>query len=440
MQLYRHLEKNLNAWKISQTRKPLLIRGARQVGKSSLVEAFGKKHFNNVIVLNFELSPEYKKCFQTLQPQEICNTISVIAQQKIIPGQTLLFFDEIQDCPEAIQALRYFKEKMPQLHVIGAGSLLELVLNQADYRMPVGRVEFLYLYPVSFKEFLHVYSPETIAYIESATLEKPVPEVIHDHLLKQLKHYFWLGGMPEVLSDYHTLQDVTRVQAIQAGIIETYAKDFGHYRNVADPICLQHCFHRSPLLIGQQIKYNKIDPDIRSRELKKALSALEDAAILQRIHATAATGIPLDTTVNEKKFKLNFVDIGLVKHFNQLDVKLLLDDEFVFQNQGALAEQFVGQELLAYAPSYEKSKLYFWARDGEGSAEVDYVIISNGNIYPLEVKSGKVGKLKSLQQFLLEHPCKIGIRASTAPLSLEKNVLSVPLYMLSELQRLLGNE
>lgn len=437
MQLQRHLEEDLNAWRIRENRKPLLIRGARQVGKSFLVEAFGKKYFNNMIVINFELSPEYKKCFSTLQPHEICNMISVVAQQRINPGETLLFLDEIQDCPEAIQALRYFKEKMPQLHVIGAGSLLELVLNQAAYRMPVGRVEFLYLYPLSFKEFLKVFAPDTIPYIEKATLKEPVPEVIHDYLLKQLKSYFWLGGMPEVLSDYHMAEDLVRVQAIQASIIETYEKDFGHYRNIASPTDLQNCFRGAPLLIGQQIKYNKINPDARSRELKKALSALEDAAIINRIQATAATGIPFDTTVNEKKFKLNFIDVGLVKRFNKLDISLMLQDDFVFQNQGALAEQFVGQELLAYAPSYEKAKLYFWARDGIGIAEVDYVIISHGKIYPLEVKSGAIGKLKSLQQFLHEHPSIFGIRTSIAQLSYEKNVLSVPLYMLSELDRLL---
>lgn len=439
MVLERLLEKDLEAWRIQKERKPLLVRGARQVGKSSMIEAFGKKKFKNCLTINFELSPEYKKCFNTLKPQEICNALSVIAQQAIISGETLLFLDEIQDCPEAIQALRYFKEQMPQLHVIGAGSLLELALNQAEYRMPVGRVSFLYLYPLSFKEFLLAYNPEVIPCLEKATPKKPLPEAMHEHLLKQLQLYVWLGGMPEVVNDYQSNTNLQNVQALQASIIETYEKDFGHYRDVASPADLQHCFRQAPLFIGQQIKYNKINPDARSRDLKEALSGLEAASVIHRIRATSAQGLPLDATINEKKFKLNFVDVGLVKRFNQLDAHLLLKQDLMLLNQGALAEQFVGQELLAYAPSYEKAKLYFWARDANAIAEVDYVVVNGADIFPIEVKSGKLGRLRSLHQYLSERDCKVGVRISQLPLSLDNNILSVPLYMMSELSRLLSS-
>ncbi len=435
--LERQLEKDLEIWRTQNGRKPLLIRGARQVGKSSLIESFGHKKFKNVLTINFELAPEYKKCFQNLNPLEICNALSLLSGQRISPTETLLFLDEIQDCPQAIQALRYFKEQMPELHVIGAGSLLELVLNQSEYRMPVGRVAFLYLYPLSFKEFLWAYTPESLPYLENASLDQPLSEAVHAHLLKQLKLYLWLGGMPEVLNDYKIHHNLSSVQAIQASMIETYEKDFGHYRPIANPTYLQHCFRQAPLLIGQQIKYNKIDPDSRSRELKQALDALEDAGILHRIQATSAQGLPLNATLNEKKFKLNFIDVGLVKRFNQLDSELLLTEDVMLLNQGALAEQFVGQELLAYAPAYEKAKLYFWARDGQGTAEVDYVIVESGHIYPLEIKSGKPGKLKSLHQYMLDHACPFGIRISPQPLSLSGKLLSVPLYMVSELPRLL---
>ncbi len=435
--LERQLKKDLETWRTQKQRKPLLIRGARQVGKSSLIEAFGAEKFTNLLTINFELSPAFKKCFQSLHPKEICDALSLLSGQPIIPQETLLFLDEIQDCPEAIQALRYFKEIMPELHVIGAGSLLELTLNQAEYRMPVGRVSFLYLYPLSFKEFLWAYSPQSLSYIEKATPHESVPEVVHEHLLQQLKRYLWLGGMPEVLHDYKENQNLQGMQAIQTSIIETYEKDFGHYSNIADPIHLRHCFRQAPLLIGQQIKYNKIDQDSRSRELKRALFALEDAAILQRIHATSAQGLPLDATLNEKQFKLNFIDVGLVKRFNQLDAALLLGEDMMLLNQGALAEQFVGQELLAYAPPYEKAKLYFWTRAGTGLAEVDYIIVHNGRIYPIEVKSGKAGKLRSLQQYQLEHPDALSVRISPLPLSFTNGLLSVPLYMISELPRLL---
>lgn len=437
MILQRQLEKELVAWRHNLEAKPLIVRGARQVGKSYLIESFGKQYFENRITINFELSPEYKSCFHTLKPQEICNAISIISQQKIIPGKTLLFLDEIQDCGEAIQALRYFKEQMPGLHVIGAGSLLELALKKAEYRMPVGRVSFLYLYPLSFKEFLTAFNQEVFEYLEKANINQPIPLAIHEHLLKQLKLYLLLGGMPEALSHYETEASLTSIQAIQADIIETYINDFGHYADFANPRYLQNCFNKVPLMIGQQIKYNKIDPNIRSRELKDALHTLESAAVIHRIYATSAQGLPLDSTLNEKKFKLNFIDVGLVKRFNQLDAKLLLNEDIMLLNKGALAEQFVGQELLAYSPAFEKAKLYFWAREKRDStAEVDYIQVIEGNIYPIEVKSGTTGTLRSLKQYMDEHSCKIGIRVSLSSLSFSDNILSIPLYMISELPRL----
>ena len=433
----RQLEQNLIAWKQNAARSPLIVRGARQVGKSFLIETFGKAYFNNLVTINFELNPEYKACFNELDPQSICNAIATISQQPIHPGETLLFLDEIQDCPQAIQSLRYFKEKLPDLHLIGAGSLLELALKTADYRMPVGRVSFLNLYPVSFNEFLRSYNPEALQYVESATLKNPPPEAIHQHLLKQLKLYFLLGGMPAVIADYQEKQDIQSIQALQSNVLETYRQDFGHYHKLSQPNLLRTCFEKIPLMVGQQIKYNKIDPESRSRELKQAIATLEATSLLHRITASSAQGLPLDHNANEKKFKLNFIDIGLVKRINQLDAELLLDDQFQLLNSGALAEQFVGQELLCYAPAYEKAKLYFWARDGSSNAEVDYLFVAGKQIIPIEVKAGKSGKLRSLQQFLLKHPSDIGVRLSSLPLGMERNVLSVPLYMISELERLL---
>lgn len=436
MEIPRSLEKNLIHWRTSPSRKPLLVRGARQVGKSFLIESFGKKYFNHVLVINFELNPEYKKCFQTLVPQEICESIKILSQQKLIAGQSLLFLDEIQDCPAAIQALRYFKENMPELHVIGAGSLLELVLRQAAFRLPVGRVNFLYLYPLSFKEFLSAVNPPALDYLEKSSLVNPIPLAIHDYLLQQVKLYFFIGGMPEALLSYMQRPDLQDVQTLQASIIATFRNDFGHYSDWANPKHLQLCFDKIPQLIGQKIKYNKIDPDIRSRELKEALKVLEDTSIIHRVQATAATGLPLNAVVNEKKFKLNFIDIGLVKRIQKLDAELLLNTDLFLLNRGALAEQFVGQELLAYSDVYEKAELYFWARDGSAHAEVDYVINMGTQIIPAEVKAGKTGKLRSLKQFILERNPPISIRISEQPLELNDNILSVPLYLMSELKRL----
>lgn len=433
----RRLEQDLLDWKASPTRKPLLIRGARQVGKSFLVESFGRQYFENIVVINFELEPEHKQAFENLNPQNICNTLRITTKQLIEPGKTLIFLDEIQDCPKAIQALRYFKEKMPEQHVIGAGSLLELALRKADFRMPVGRVQFYYLYPLSFKEFLSVVNPQSVAELEQATLTKPLAPALHNYFLEQLKLYTLLGGMPEAVSQYLQNENLQKAQATQNSILETYLDDFGHYASYADIKYLTRCFTETPKIVGQQIKYNKIDPDVRSRELKQAIQTLEDVNLLQRIHATKAQGLPLDAATNEKKFKLNFVDIGLVKRSNQLDASVLMSDDIMLVNKGALAEQLVGQELLANSPSYERTKLYFWARDGQGIAEVDYVITSGTNIVPVEVKSGKVGVLRSLKQFMLERSSSVGVRISQQELKQEGNILSVPLYMISELPRLL---
>lgn len=434
----RSLSQQLTEWKDSPIRKPLLLRGARQVGKSSLVEAFGKKYFENVVSINFELSPEFKQCFQTLKPDEICAAIQVLSREKIESGKTLLFLDEIQDCPQAIQSLRYFKEKMSELHVIGAGSLLELVLKEADFRLPVGRIGSLYLYPLSFKECIGTLNPAALDYIINATLDKPVPVAIHEYLLQQVRDYFFVGGMPESFASYYSLHDMRIVQTIQTSILETYRNDFGHYDSVSNPKHMKLCFDQIPKMIGQQIKYNKIDPDLRSRELKEAIAVLEDANIFQRVCASSASGLPLDATINEKKFKINFVDVGLVKRTQQLDASLLLEKDFLLLDRGGLAEQFVGQELLVYGESFEKTKLYFWARDQAGRAEVDYLLNVGTNIYPIEVKAGQIGKLRSLQQYLLTHTAQLGIRISAQPLSLRDNILSVPFYMVSELRRLLS--
>jgi predicted AAA+ superfamily ATPase len=309
MNFKRTLEQALIQWRDQPSRKPLLLRGARQVGKSFLVETFGQTYFENVVSINFELSPEFKSCFISLKPQDICNAIKVLQDTPIIPGKTLLFLDEIQDCPDAIRSLRYFKELMPELHVIGAGSLLELLLKHADYRMPVGRVSSLYLYPLSFHEFLQAYNADALNAIKTASLKEPILPAIHEYLLKQVHLYTLLGGMPEVAASYQETQDLRETQRIQSEILDTYQKDFGHYEGVASVPQLRRCFEMIPKMIGQQIKYNKIDSDLRSRDLKLALSALEESYIIQKIQATTAQGFPLEATENTKKFKFNFVDI-----------------------------------------------------------------------------------------------------------------------------------
>lgn len=434
----RQLYSTLKNWKEDQYRKPILLRGARQVGKTCLVETFGHQCFESLISINLELETEYHACFDTLDPKQICSAISTLAQQKIVPGETLLFFDEIQECPEAIRALRYFKERMPELHVIGAGSLLELVLNTADFRMPVGRITSLYLKPLSYSEFIAEINPDALSILETASLRNPPPISIHHYLLKQMKLYLQLGGMPETVATYLRTEDLLEIQKIQTDILSTYEKDFGHYSKHAPVALLQRCFNRIPHLIGQQIKYNKIDPDVRSRELKVILEKLQEAHLIQPVIASTGSGIPLSASMNIKKFKLNFVDVGLVTRACKIESDFVLQNDIMLLNQGALAEQLVGQELTAYAPSFEETELYYWSKDGHSIAEVDYLYTYQQNILPLEVKSGTLGRLKSLRLFQKERNNILGLRVSQLPLKKEDNILSVPLYMISQLNRLIA--
>lgn len=434
----RDIESSLLQWKNSATHLPLLLRGARQVGKSFVVENWGKKHFDNVVTINFELYPEYGKCFDSLDPQEILKTLTALSKQKIEFTKTLLFLDEIQECPNAIKALRYFKEKCPQLHVIGAGSLLEFVLNDAKFRMPVGRIQFMYLKPMSFHEYLYNAGYEDLQqYIHNATIESGIPEVVHLKLLKLVKEYFVVGGMPAAVQEYLTTQNFINVQNIQTNLLNTYRLDFGKYASHTEHKYLRQLFAKAPSLIAEHFKFVKVNPEIRAREFKSSLEMLRDAGLITPVSMTTATGLPLENLKSDKKFKLLFLDVGLVSKTSQLEAEVMLHEDIFLVNRGALAEQFVGQELLAYTPFNEEAQLYFWCREKPSStAEVDYVITVGQNIIPLEVKAGTTGQLKSLKIFMAEKKSKIGIRISQSSLQFENSVLSLPIYMISELFRI----
>ncbi len=439
--MQRNLLKRLVAWKERNRRKPILLRGARQVGKTYLVSQLGKQ-FKKFHHINFELEPAFKRCFNTLQPDQILQSIALESGMAVTPGDSLLFLDEIQDCPNAIMALRYFKELVPDLHVIGAGSLLEFALREKDMSMPVGRVQFMYLKPMSFREFLQAYGyNELDQYLSQVSLANPPNETSHYKLLSLVKEYLVLGGMPEIHEDYLINHDLQECQSIQTSLLNTYRRDFGKYASLDMHEYLQAVFTNAPNLIGQQIKYVDINREMRSRALKRAIDLLEQAGVVQRVFATQASGIPLNSTVNEKKFKLIYLDVGLANRVSNIDINTLLQEDVVFVNRGQITEQFVGQELLAYLPSEEEPELYYWARDKPGSqAEVDLVIQHKGFIIPLEIKSGTTGRLKSIRIFMEEKQCALGIQISQRQLKKHNGILSIPYYLLSEFHRLLDEE
>lgn len=437
--MHRAIEPIFKKWKDQSNRLPIILRGARQVGKSFIVEKFGKDHFESLVTCNFEFRPELTTCFDQFDPISICTKLEVAFKTRIIPGKTLLFLDEIQNCPKAIMALRYFKEQLPSLHVIAAGSLLEFALHEEAFSFPVGRVQFLYLKPLSFYEYLaSLRHDRLIEILDQTTLQQPPEPFIHEQLLGLLREYFLIGGMPAVVRCFMETRSFLECQTILTDLLATYRSDFPKYATKTQYRHLQTFFEKSPGLIAQHFKYTLVSPEHRSHDLKIALEQLGWAGLLHKVLATSASGIPLQTHAKEHQFKLLFLDGGLVNCANKLDIQTAWDTELLQINSGALAEQFVGQELLAYADPHMNTQLYYWERDKKGSmAEVDYVIQVGSKILPIEVKAGTTGSLKSLTQFLLESQAPFGIRISQHPLSFRDKVLSIPLYLISQLPRLL---
>lgn len=436
----RSITTHLIAWKSSPGRLPLLLRGARQVGKSYAIENFGKEFFETCITIDFDLYPHYTNCFTgSLHPQDVCAAISVIAGKEIVPAKTLLFLDEIQQCPRAIMALRYFYEKLPELHVIGAGSLLEFALSAEEMRMPVGRVQYLFMYPLTFAEFLDATGQQpALDAIKQLAMNHPCPNAIHDHLLSLLRVYLTIGGMPAVVREYAASASMTLCARIQAGIAQTYRDDFGKYATRAGIAMLQKVFAAVPKMVGRKFKYSSIDDTIHSRELKGALELLEKAGVVYRVKQTSGSGLPLEAGASDRNFKVVFLDVGLMQNLCGLSGELLVASDILAVHAGAVAEQFAGQELQALADPYLRTGLYYWAREARTSnAEVDYLVPAGSRILPLEVKAGKSGALRSLHLFMQEYAAPLGIRVSQAGLHADDTLLSIPLYAMGRLDEIL---
>lgn len=432
----RHLEKELMKWKEKEEHLPILLRGARQVGKSHLVEQFGKAQFEDVAVVDFESRPELKAAFSSRDPKEILTHLEFALRKPIKAGQSLLFLDEIQECREALSSLRYFKEKMPELHVIAAGSLLEFLLREEDFSFPVGRVEFLYLKPLSFIEYLEAACPFIAERLSLFNLQHPTSQLEHKELLKWVRRYLFIGGMPAAIKESLKEPSLLETQRVHYRISQAYESDFGKYAKHTQHKYLRIIFQKAPALVSQILKFKRIDEEIRARELKPGLELLCHAGLLQRVFATTAAGLPLYAHMKEDRYKLLYLDVGLLQTATKVDATHFFDGDILQINAGMIAEQFVGQELLAYAAPYQNSPLLFWERTDGGQAEIDYVVSFGSDIVPLEVKAGATGSLRSMQEFLKEKKGKLGVRVSEHPLSLHKQILSIPLYMISFLERL----
>jgi predicted AAA+ superfamily ATPase len=428
----------LKAWKTSTSRRPLLLRGARQVGKSFVIRQFGATNFRNLVEVNFEAQPKLQAIFQDLDPDTIVRNLSLATGQEILVGETLLFLDEIQECPEAVLALRYFFEKIPQLHVIAAGSLLEFLLQSSKISIPVGRIQYAYLFPLSFYEFLEASGHVKLREFLHTVTPTSAPSVaIHDTLMELVKQYFVVGGMPEVINVFLEAKQKVEFQNIQLSLLQTFRDDFGKYASIAKHKYLRRVFETAPTLLRQQVKYSRIDRDIGARELKDALFLLESAGVVSRVCAASAHGLPFAASARQEKFKLLFLDLGLAQRSLGLDAQIAISRDLLTINAGGICEQFVGQELRAMMSPYAEDKLYYWAREERNSsAEIDYLTEVDGQIVALEVKAGATGRLKSLRRVMEDTKAKLGVRVAQLPLSLHDGILSVPLYMVPEIPRL----
>lgn len=443
---------DLRTWLSHERRKPLVIRGARQVGKTTLVRLFAESIGGEVAELNFERRPELAQLFGGNQPRKTLELIELMLQTKLEPSRTLLFLDEIQAAPEVFAALRYFYEELPEQPVLAAGSLLEFALEQPAFSVPVGRIEYLHLGPMQFEEVLEAAGRgDLAAFLASWTPEDPIPEPLHRDLLDWVARYFRIGGMPDSVRAFVETGSFLESERIKHSILQTFVEDFGKYGRKVPPGRLRKVLEKLPFLVGGKLKYSQIDREERAKDLADALHLLSLAKVGFKVRHTAANGVPLGAEADDKHFKILFLDVGLTVTATGLQSRDLEQaEDLLLVNRGALAEQFVGQHLLYSGATWESPQLYYWVREKEGSnAEVDYLLSSGAEILPVEVKAGKTGRLKSMHLFLSEKKRRFAIRISSAPPSLLKTeatlpsggilpfyLLSLPLYFICQVRRL----
>jgi len=427
----RKLMSELLKWKDSGNRKPLLLEGARQVGKTYLLKDFGKRYFKNVAYINFQNpSAELIDLFNgTIKPDRIIVMLELFLNMKISPSETLIIFDEAQEVPRALTSLKYFYEDAPKYHIAAAGSLLGIFLHK-DTSFPVGKVNTLKLEPMDFEEFLQANNRENIvAFLKSNPTETTFNEVLSD-LFKQ---YLYIGGMPEAIADWIENQNIENVNAIQKEILDNYRKDFSKHTDNTTAIRIRQVFDSLPAQFAKKndkFLYGTVKSGARAREYEMAIEWLIDAGIIRRVNqVSCGDKIPLKSYAEPSAFKLYFVDIGLFRHlaeipFEVIDSKTAIFDEF----NGLVAEQFVLQQLT-------KHTLYYWT--GVKISEIDFVMQYGSEIIPIEVKSGMNVKAKSLKLFRETYAPKISVRFSLRNTRLDNDLQNISLFNIFLYEQLL---
>lgn len=417
----RLIDKYLLEWASRNNHKPLLLRGARQVGKSTAVQELSKK-FDSFVEINFEKQPKYKALFKDdLDVKRIVPQISAMYGTSIKLSKTLLFLDEIQECPQAIMALRFFKEDMPELHVIAAGSLLEFALKQLP-TFGVGRIHSMFMYPMTFDEFLDANGQQLLIEARNqASVDNPLPEPLHDKLLELLRTYMLVGGMPEAVKTWVKYHDFVRCQEVQDDIVVTYEDDFTKYKKNVDPILLRQTLRSAAVQATKKFVYSKVGSDYKTAEVKKSIELLALAGIIHPVIHTDANGLPLGSEEDKSYQKILLIDTGLMLRLlnmslgdiSELTTQILTASAADLVNKGPMAELIVGLEMLHHKSPNIRHDLYYWVRHAKNSqAEVDYISNYLQVVVPIEVKANTQGGMKSLWSFMRDKKLHFAIRCS----------------------------
>lgn len=421
MYFERTIDKYLKEWAQKTERKPVLLRGARQVGKSTAVRNLGKS-FESFVEINFERQPEYKALFTVnLLVDRIISQISAISGQQIVAGKTLLFLDEIQLCPEAIMSLRFFKEDMPRLHVIAAGSLLEFALEELP-TFGVGRIHSMFMYPMTFDEFLYANGESLLMDVRNqASAENPLPTPLHEKLVAIFRTYLLIGGMPEVVSKWVLTHDYLQCQELQDDLLISYEDDFPKYKKKVDPQLLRMTLRSAATQVTRKFSYSEVGGGYRTDEVKRALEMLILAGLCVPVIRTDANGLPLGSGVNMGYRKILIFDPGIMMRIlnmtlgdiSEMTEEILTESASNLVNRGPLAELVAGLEMQRYQSPNIRHTLYYWVRDAKNSqAEIDYVDNIGRNVLPIEIKAGMKGGMKSLWIFMREKRLERGVRCS----------------------------
>ena len=423
----RILYGQLIEWKKSKKRKPLLLQGARQVGKTYLISQFGGNEYTDFVYLNFEQEPELTSLFnEKLDPKKIVENIGLYLGKNIISKNTLLFFDEIQAAPIVLTSLKYFYEQASEFHIIAAGSLLGVSIGKTS-PFPVGKVNFMTLYPLSFFEYLTAFGEKFIVK-KLREMEKiePLPEVIHEKLLRHLKTYMFLGGMPEVLQDYIENNDIASVRKIQNEILEAYKRDFSKYTEKKQAIKTAELWNSIPYQLAKEnkkFKYSDVKKKARTSAYESTIEWLSNAGLINVTNNISVPKLPLSGYADQSKFKIYMLDTGLLGALLNLPSSIILKPTELFSEyNGAFTENFVASELVAAG----FDKLFYWT--SKSDAEVDFIMQKENNIYPIEVKSGLNRNKKSLLSYAKKYKPKLIYRLSPRNYMQTENFINLPLY------------